>query len=372
MFVLFWQKLVCLVAFWWFFWQLMDFHCLFVVFIKPYFENHENNTKKTNFCQKKKYKLSTRVCLHKDNPFLIHLQLSESPHVTSSTPSSTSILHQSTLFSRPSSVDTTTSTTGADDEREEDDLDDELAVLSARQQLRSLPYLPPHLQLNNNMTSSSGHPNTPTSCSSSSTTPQPMATEEMDEEHDSFHVVGPLPSPAAPGTPGSGPRSLPYHRPVPVLHHFNLTPPPRALNKSHSPSLLTHHHHHFHTPSRPLPSPVQPQSLQLIPGGSHSMDEGNNIKHGKSSAPPALSLQSSSTISNSMSRSISDSTLRRAALHLNLNNQQSVLPSFTSLQQFKVWCVKIDYWTVDYAVDFWTCINFSGRKLVHFCEKLIL
>lgn len=35
-----------------------------------------------------------------------------------------------------------------------------------------------------------------------------------------------------------------------------------------------------------------------------------------------------------MSRSISDSTLRRAALHLNLN--QSVLPSFTSLQQFKV------------------------------------
>ena len=36
-----------------------------------------------------------------------------------------------------------------------------------------------------------------------------------------------------------------------------------------------------------------------------------------------------------MSRSISDSTLRRAALHLNLN--QSVLPSFTSLQQFKVY-----------------------------------
>jgi len=34
-----------------------------------------------------------------------------------------------------------------------------------------------------------------------------------------------------------------------------------------------------------------------------------------------------------MSRSISDTTLRRAALHLNLS--QSVLPSFTSLQQFK-------------------------------------
>ena len=36
-----------------------------------------------------------------------------------------------------------------------------------------------------------------------------------------------------------------------------------------------------------------------------------------------------------MSRSISDTTLRRAALHLNLS-QSSVLPSFTSLQQFKV------------------------------------
>lgn len=35
-----------------------------------------------------------------------------------------------------------------------------------------------------------------------------------------------------------------------------------------------------------------------------------------------------------MSRSISDTTLRRAALHLNLS-QSSVLPSFTSLQQFK-------------------------------------
>ena len=35
-----------------------------------------------------------------------------------------------------------------------------------------------------------------------------------------------------------------------------------------------------------------------------------------------------------MARSISDTTLRKAALHLNLS--QSVLPSFTSLQQFKV------------------------------------
>ena len=42
-----------------------------------------------------------------------------------------------------------------------------------------------------------------------------------------------------------------------------------------------------------------------------------------------------------MSRSISDTTLRRAALHLNLN--QSVLPSFTSLQQFKVILVKSEH-----------------------------
>jgi hypothetical protein len=35
-----------------------------------------------------------------------------------------------------------------------------------------------------------------------------------------------------------------------------------------------------------------------------------------------------------MARSSSDTTLRKAALHLNLS--QSVLPSFTSLQQFKV------------------------------------
>ena len=35
-----------------------------------------------------------------------------------------------------------------------------------------------------------------------------------------------------------------------------------------------------------------------------------------------------------MSRSVSDTTLRKHALHLNLN--QSVLPSFTPLHQFKV------------------------------------
>ena len=51
--------------------------------------------------------------------------------------------------------------------------------------------------------------------------------------------------------------------------------------------------------------------------------------------PSSLKLPSNTTPSSGMSRSISDSTLRRAALHLNLN-QNSVLPSFTSLQQFKV------------------------------------
>ena len=37
-----------------------------------------------------------------------------------------------------------------------------------------------------------------------------------------------------------------------------------------------------------------------------------------------------------MSRSVSDSTLRRHALHLNLTSASSVLPSFTPLHQFKV------------------------------------
>ena len=37
-----------------------------------------------------------------------------------------------------------------------------------------------------------------------------------------------------------------------------------------------------------------------------------------------------------MSRSVSDSTLRRHALHINLTSASSVLPSFTPLHQFKV------------------------------------
>ena len=112
-----------------------------------------------------------------------------------------------------------------------------------------------------------------------------------------------------------------YLRPVPVLHHFSLAPPPKG-----HPYKGAFHHLQINSSlsggGRPMPSPVQtptsqPQSLQLVPG--------EDAKNG------SADQQSS----NAMSRSISDSTLRRAALHLNLNNQ-SVLPSFTSLQQFKV------------------------------------
>ena len=50
-----------------------------------------------------------------------------------------------------------------------------------------------------------------------------------------------------------------------------------------------------------------------------------------SSQEPKTSVTSSG---QGMSRSVSDTTLRKHALHLNLS--QSVLPSFTPLHQFKV------------------------------------
>ena len=50
---------------------------------------------------------------------------------------------------------------------------------------------------------------------------------------------------------------------------------------------------------------------------------------GGGGAPPASGRQGLG-----MSRSVSDTTLRKHALHLNLS--QSVLPSFTPLHQFKV------------------------------------
>ena len=61
-----------------------------------------------------------------------------------------------------------------------------------------------------------------------------------------------------------------------------------------------------------------------------------------SNTPNATDHDAINSNKQGMSRSISDSTLRRAALHLNLN--QSVLPSFTSLQQFKVTLVQLITW----------------------------
>jgi microtubule-associated serine/threonine kinase len=67
------------------------------------------------------------------------------------------------------------------------------------------------------------------------------------------------------------------------------------------------------TPTSPLPPPQLPSD--------------------KLAVPPDQRKVSGASGGGGMSRSISDTTLRRAALHLNLS--QSVLPSFTSLQQFK-------------------------------------
>eukprot|EP00095_Tigriopus_kingsejongensis_P010940 maker-scaffold234_size243041-snap-gene-1.26 protein:Tk10940 transcript:maker-scaffold234_size243041-snap-gene-1.26-mRNA-1 annotation:"microtubule-associated serine threonine-protein kinase" len=94
-------------------------------------------------------------------------------------------------------------------------------------------------------------------------------------------------------------------RPPVLSHPYSVTPPPRL--PSYPMGGL-----------RPLLASPQPQSLQL-PHPSYAAEE-----------------KAATAAMGHISRSISDSTLRRAALHLNLNNhQQSVLPSFTSLQQFK-------------------------------------
>ena len=52
------------------------------------------------------------------------------------------------------------------------------------------------------------------------------------------------------------------------------------------------------------------------------------------------SMTSTSSGGQGMARSVSDTTLRKHALHLNLS--QSVLPSFTPLHQFKVWTIIIN------------------------------
>ncbi len=276
-------------------------------------------------------------------------------------------------------MDTTASSMiGADDEREEDDEeeeeeddDDVEAELAALNRKR---LQPPKIFSFAAVPMATGHPNTPTSgLSSSNVTPQPSSmsstasgssltaaakaasasgsaaatkeaassSAEESEARDSFH-----PDPQQP-------RSLPYHRPVPVLQHLSLVPPPRSLSvsgpspsaahhhhlhhhhKYSSPNLLLHHHHHL---MRPLPSPQtpsQPHSLQLPPSGTIVCGECAPASAPVVSVDRPLGKSVAALSSNTnMSRSISDSTLRRAALHLNLS--QSVLPSFTSLQQFKV------------------------------------
>ena len=162
--------------------------------------------------------------------------------------------------------------------------------------------------------------------STASTTPQPGATDPddettktltEDEERDSFHIEDMSGAAAA-----QGPRSLPYTRSVPLLHHCLTPPRSLAVGKCGNPgTLLLHIHPRLQAHNSPCtapPSTPQQQSLPpvpLVPVTSHTSEcESENRK---------------------MSRSISDSTLRRAALHLNLT--QSVLPSFTSIQQFKVW-----------------------------------
>ena len=137
-------------------------------------------------------------------------------------------------------------------------------------------------------------------------------TEEEEEERDAFED---MPSPLS--LPASGS----VHRPIPLLH-------------SAAPRGSGHHQH-------PRLQALQASSCSGVPMSSGSS--------GQSSLPASPSTTSGSSLDQDsgsgsaavnsnkqgMSRSISDSTLRRAALHLNLN--QSVLPSFTSLQQFKVY-----------------------------------
>lgn len=141
-------------------------------------------------------------------------------------------------------------------------------------------------------------------------------------------MTTPHPNTPITGTPHvagiSDPLSRPpqFHVRPPVLNHpYSVTPPPRL--PSHSSAVAY----------RALTGSPQPSSLQL-PHPPYLNDEKGASSAGGTTPTSSGGSNSSSSI---ISRSISDSTLRRAALHLNLNNhQQSVLPSFTSLQQFKV------------------------------------
>merc|ERR1719376_395808 len=130
---------------------------------------------------------------------------------------------------------------------------------------------------------------------------------------------------------------------------------PRKRGKCSSPTAILHPHHHprlqavlnnpfssvTSSPSSLPPTMTslssspqqQPSSLQA--GDLSDQPNSGNLQQHHHATFRKGSLASNLSASNAMSRSISDSTLRqkKAALHLNLN--QSVLPSFTSLQQFK-------------------------------------
>lgn len=114
-----------------------------------------------------------------------------------------------------------------------------------------------------------------------------------DEEEEKRDAFVDMPSPLS--LPASGA----VHRPIPLLHS--------AVVANAAQGKVGHH---------PRLQALQSSGQSSLPTTAQDQDSvANGGKQG-------------------MSRSISDSTLRRAALHLNLN--QSVLPSFTSLQQFKV------------------------------------
>ena len=115
--------------------------------------------------------------------------------------------------------------------------------------------------------------------------------------------------------PSSTPSSSGASSPALGLQPASLPP---QINIHHSSHSHTQQYHHL---SSPMAGSNCSSPLFVAGTNSDSSSVGNN-------AGPQTDSR------KGMSRSISDSTLRRAALHLNLN--QSVLPSFTSLQQFKV------------------------------------
>jgi len=116
----------------------------------------------------------------------------------------------------------------------------------------------------------------------------------------------------------------PYPASIPHLHHSHA--PPKTLGLMKGPS----------TPNNPLLLQIHPRFQSNLSGSCVAPPSTPQ----PGSAPPTFPTASSShehqdkPDARKFARSISDSTLRRAALHLNLT--QSVLPSFISIQQFKV------------------------------------